>query len=121
MGYLADTLPESIATADDVARWFAAMAPYGGVPHPDDRAYDVNEPDRSGIIGPLFRGSSAMERAEYDMHMDDAYDVCSAAGVDIYELAMAASGLRALPLGGYEETGDDGLVAMRAIIAAVGR
>lgn len=86
---IADTLPIGpLTTVREVAAWFAAMAPHGGCPHPDDSAYDDSQPDGAGIVGPLFVGASPNDRQEYDERMSEAHDICNAAGVDIYRLAM---------------------------------
>lgn len=111
---------DDLNTVGDVVRWFAWMAEHGGVPHPDDRAFQTcDEIRRLGfphqgdhpaghvsIVGPLFNGLPHDYAMAYDRAMGRALETLDKARIDPYRLAMTLDdrpgwigGLRVSPPG----------------------
>lgn len=105
------TLSRHLVTLADVVGWFAELEKHGGVPHPDDSAWQTCDdihghrprPDWAlladcvrydghiAIHGPLFDEATPAEAKAYDATMSAAWTITGEAGVDIYQLAMDAN------------------------------
>lgn len=103
-----DPDPAEIDSVRDVATWFNWMAEQGGVPHPDDRAFQTcaeiralgfahegEHPDgHVEVVGPLFDEGGVETAKRYDAAMARAVEVLRMHRLDVYALAMAANDRR---------------------------
>ena len=81
-------LPETIKTVDDVLQFHRAILSEGVCYHPEEDFFDyvnIDELDEFGEHSPAYTHEEAMLRNDL---LDQAYEVCEAAGVDICAVGL---------------------------------